>query len=92
LFLHLGRVKVALAHLEYESRVCTPRFHWSALEDGGRTWVGKEKEAETIAMQGRDWTNKVLRKEDMEIYMFRLLLEWGRLTDDNREELGYREP
>jgi hypothetical protein len=61
-------------------------------EDGGRTWVGKEKEAETIAMQGRDWTNKVLRKEDMEIYMFRLLLEWGRLTDDNREELGYREP
>jgi hypothetical protein len=41
-----------------------------------------------IAEAGREWANKVLRKEDMEIYMFRLLLEWGRITDDDREELG----
>jgi hypothetical protein len=41
-----------------------------------------------IAEAGREWANKVLRKEDMEIYMFRLLLEWGRITDDKREELG----
>jgi len=32
----------------------------------------------------------VLRKEDMEVYMFRLLLEWGRLTDDKRTEVGFR--
>lgn len=47
------------------------------------------KEAEMIAEEGRTWAGKVLRKEDMEIYFFRLLLEWGRLTDDNRDGLGF---
>ena len=46
-------------------------------------------EGERIAEQGREWAGKVLRKEDMEIYFFRVLLEWGRLTDDNRENLGF---
>jgi Glycosyl transferase family 90 len=46
-------------------------------------------EGERIAEQGREWAGKVLRSEDMEIYLFRLLLEWGRLTDDNREKLGF---
>lgn len=36
--------------------------------------LGK-KEAERIALQGRDWANKVLRREDMEVWLFRLLLE-----------------
>ena len=45
---------------------------------------------EMIAESGRDWSSKVLRKEDMEIYFFRLLLEWGRLTDDRRDELGFQ--
>ncbi|KAF2088344.1 glycosyltransferase family 90 protein, partial [Saccharata proteae CBS 121410] len=49
----------------------------------------KQNEAQRIAEEGRKWANQVLRKEDMEIYMFRLLLEWGRLTDDRRDELGY---
>ncbi len=44
---------------------------------------------EKIAEEGRRWARKVLRKEDMEIYMFRLLLEWGRLTDDGREGIGF---
>ncbi len=44
---------------------------------------------EEIAEAGRVWAQKVLRKEDMEIYMFRLLLEWGRLTDDSRDEIGF---
>ncbi len=48
-----------------------------------------DKEAEKIAEEGRNWASKVLRKEDMEIYMFRLLLEWGRLTDDHRNEIGF---
>ena len=47
------------------------------------------KEGERIAEQGREWAGKVLRKEDMEIYFFRVLLEWGRLTDDNRENMGF---
>lgn len=32
------------------------------------------------------------RREDMEIYMFRLLLEWGRMVDDRRSELGFVMP
>ncbi|KNG81319.1 capsular associated protein [Aspergillus nomiae NRRL 13137] len=44
-----------------------------------------------IAEEGRKWAERVLRKEDMEIYFFRLLLEWGRLTDDQRDILGYTE-
>ena len=47
------------------------------------------KEGEKIAEEAREWAGKVLRKEDMELYMFRLLLEWGRLTDDNRDQIGY---
>jgi hypothetical protein len=31
----------------------------------------------------------VLRKEDMHVYMLRLLLEYARLCDDNREKLGF---
>lgn len=48
-----------------------------------------DREGEFIANEGRRWANKALRKEDMEIYMFRLLLEWGRLTDDKRDDLGF---
>ncbi|EXJ67310.1 uncharacterized protein A1O5_09323 [Cladophialophora psammophila CBS 110553] len=52
-------------------------------------WKPHLKEAEMIAEAGRDWAAKVLRKEDMECYFFRLLLEWARLSDDNRDELGF---
>lgn len=47
------------------------------------------KEAQKLARQGREWANKVLRREDIEAYMFRLLLEYGRLIDDNRDFIGY---
>lgn len=50
--------------------------------------VGKRK-GERIAIEGKEWAEKALRKEDMEIYMFRLLLEWGRVTDDQRDKLGF---
>lgn len=59
-------------------------------ERNKRMMEGRLKEAEAIARQGKVWTEKVLRKEDMEVYMFRLLLEWGRLTDDKRTEIGFR--
>lgn len=49
-----------------------------------------DKQGEWIAEEGRRWAESTLRKEDMEIYFFRLLLEWGRLTDDKRDVLGYR--
>ncbi|OAP62592.1 hypothetical protein AYL99_01819 [Fonsecaea erecta] len=48
-----------------------------------------DREAQMLARQGREWANKVLRREDIEVYMFRLLLEYGRLIDDNRDFIGY---
>ncbi|KAI9687214.1 MAG: hypothetical protein M1822_002257 [Bathelium mastoideum] len=48
-----------------------------------------EDAAQRIAEDGKRWAERVLRKEDMEVYMFRLLLEWGRLTDDRRDDLGF---
>ena len=66
-------------------------FMGAASPTGSVEGVMKENVAvgEKIAEAGRAWAEKALRKEDMEIYMFRLLLEWGRLTDDNRDEIGY---
>jgi len=63
--------------------------------DGMRTYADwamppHDGEAEAIALAGREWADKVLRKEDMEVYLFRLLLEWGRITDDARDELGFQ--
>lgn len=46
-------------------------------------------EAPRIANQGREWANKVLRNEDLEVWLFRLLLEYGRLVDDNRDTIGF---
>ena len=54
------------------------KLDWTTLEPG-----------EWIAESGREWAEQALRKEDMEIYFFRLLLEWGRLTDDRRDSLGF---
>ena len=48
-----------------------------------------DAEAKRIADQGREWANKVLRREDIEVYTFRLLLEYARLIDDNRDMIGY---
>lgn len=45
-------------------------------------------EALKIARQGREWAEKVLRREDIEIYVFLLFLEYGRVCDDNRHRIG----
>jgi len=45
-------------------------------------------EAMKLARQGQEWAEMVLRKEDMEIYLFTLLLEYGRIIDDKRERIG----
>ncbi|RMZ78075.1 hypothetical protein DV737_g4040, partial [Chaetothyriales sp. CBS 132003] len=39
-------------------------------------WAPHEREAEAIALAGREWSRRVLRKEDMEVYFFRLLLDF----------------
>jgi Glycosyl transferase family 90 len=42
-----------------------------------------------VADWGRQWALRTLRDEDAEIYMFRLLLEYGRVMNDDRDHLGY---
>jgi hypothetical protein len=52
---------------------------------------GHDEQAKDIAIGGKKWAEKVLRREDMQIYVFRLLLEYARLCDDEREAMGWRE-
>ncbi|KAJ5180643.1 Lipopolysaccharide-modifying protein [Penicillium capsulatum] len=46
-------------------------------------------EAQVIASQSRNWAQKVLRDQDLDIYLYLLLLEYGRIIDDNRDHIGY---
>ncbi|ROW07855.1 hypothetical protein VMCG_03648 [Cytospora schulzeri] len=50
---------------------------------------GDAEGANVISQEGRTWANKAIRKEDAEIYMFRLLLEWGRVVSDKRDEMDF---
>lgn len=50
---------------------------------------GRGDVGERMAGEGREWVGRVMRKEDMEVYFYRLLLEWGRLTDEGREGIGF---
>lgn len=50
---------------------------------------GHDEAAKLIANEGREWAEKVLRREDMVLYTWRLLLEYARICDDRREVLGW---
>ncbi|WVO18380.1 hypothetical protein L204_106096 [Cryptococcus depauperatus] len=50
-----------------------------------------DAELRKIAKAGRDWMFSVGRKIDMEIYVYRLCLEWARLTADDREAMTYKD-
>ncbi|KAI6090388.1 glycosyltransferase family 90 protein [Hypoxylon rubiginosum] len=82
-------------HLEW----LKPWAHYIPLSLQGDDWLeavrffgdgalGKN-EAERLANQQREWANKVLRHEDMEVWFFRLLLEYGRVVDDDRANIGF---
>ncbi|CCG84236.1 protein of unknown function [Taphrina deformans PYCC 5710] len=51
---------------------------------------GHQGEARQIAQDGRAWAKKALRKDDMVIYLWRLLLEYGRVVDDDRDNIGHK--
>lgn len=51
--------------------------------------AGGDTAARFIAEKGRDWASQVLRREDMRLYTWRLLLEWARVCDEDREKLGF---
>ncbi|KAG8170307.1 hypothetical protein KVR01_001052 [Diaporthe batatas] len=45
--------------------------------------------ARVIAETGKAWGESVLRREDMLLYVWRLLLEFARVCDEDRDRLGY---
>ncbi|TVY25377.1 Beta-1,2-xylosyltransferase [Lachnellula hyalina] len=87
---------------EWHNEWLRPWVHFVPLSLRGDEWVeavrwfagepSGKKEAERLALQGREWADKVLRNEDLEVWFFRLLLEYGRLIDDDREIIGYTTP
>lgn len=80
-----------------------PRYHalhtifayFTGTEDRGKInghdtkMSGRPQDAEWIGQQGRKWAERALGEKDVEVYLFRLLLEWGRLVDDQRDSLGF---
>ncbi|KAM3529987.1 hypothetical protein NHJ13051_001594 [Beauveria bassiana] len=48
------------------------------------TASGRER-AKEMAVKGREWYSKAMRREDMAIYVYRLMLELARLQDPNRQ-------
>ena len=71
---------------EWHEEWLKPWVHFIPLSLRGDEWVEAVRwfagepdgkvEAERIAMNGRDWADKVLRNEDLEVWFFRLLLEY----------------
>lgn len=59
----------------------TTRF---LIEEGEGRDIGRR-----IAEDGRAWSRRVLRQEDIELYFLRLLMEMERLLDPNRNNLYY---
>jgi len=45
--------------------------------------------ARRIAHESRAWARRTLRREDLEAWMFRLLLEYARVTDGKRDSVGF---
>ncbi len=50
---------------------------------------GRDAVGEGIALAGREWAGRVLRREDMAVYTLRLLLEYARVADERREVMGW---
>lgn len=58
---------------------------------GDEQGAGHDEEGEMIATEGKMWADQVLRREDMQIYVLRLLLEYARVSDERRDQMGWVE-
>ncbi|ROV90364.1 hypothetical protein VMCG_09741 [Cytospora schulzeri] len=65
--------------------------YFLGYDDGETVVRGHDEQAARIAAAGKEWAEKVLRKEDMQVYVLRLLLEYARLSDARREKMGWVE-
>ncbi|KAL5328527.1 hypothetical protein ACEPPN_002026 [Leptodophora sp. 'Broadleaf-Isolate-01'] len=62
------------------------------VEEAGNSRMGGHDDiAQKIGADGREWAQKVLRVEDMRVYTYRLLLEYARVMDPQRDVLGWKE-
>jgi hypothetical protein len=90
--------KVALFR-EWHDSWLVPWVHYVPLTLGGEEmveavrWATEESEGrqmvEEMAEESQSWAGKVLRNVDLEAYMFRLMLEYARVVDDRREDIGF---
>lgn len=86
---------------EWHDEWIRPWLHYVPLSMQGNDWLelvryfsddtsaGGAAKAKEMADESRQWANKVLRKVDMEAWLFRLLLEYARVIDDQREVIGF---
>ncbi|KUI59124.1 Beta-1,2-xylosyltransferase 1 [Cytospora mali] len=63
--------------------------YFLGYNDGETIVKGHDEQASKIAAAGKEWAERVLRKEDMQIYVLRLLLEYARVSDERREKMGW---
>ena len=64
-------------------------LRWFLDEDGKAAERGVWGPGRKMAERKREWSQRVLRREDMQAWMFRLLLEYARVMDDRRGEIGF---
>ncbi|KAF2125925.1 glycosyltransferase family 90 protein [Dothidotthia symphoricarpi CBS 119687] len=69
-----------------------PKKNAKKADKGGNGVTEGERRARVIAERSTGWHDRALRKVDFEAWFFRLLLEYGRVVDDHREEIGYPGP
>ncbi|RCI11096.1 hypothetical protein L249_7182 [Ophiocordyceps polyrhachis-furcata BCC 54312] len=84
---------------EWHAEWLKPWAHYVPLSLQGDDWLDAVRffahssvgnnEAERMAEASREWANKVVRKVDMEAWFFRLMLEYARVIDENREHIGF---
>lgn len=95
---HSAVFKLALFR-EWHDSYLAPWIHYIPLSFRGDEYLevvryaSEEEEGQVMmrkmAEESREWAGKVLRNVDMEVYMFRLMLEYARVVDEAREVIGF---
>lgn len=67
--------KAAMTKSTQQKTTYEPHPHISAPENQG----AHEGELQAIGQRGQDWQMQFGKTRDMEVYVYRLALEWGRL-------------
>ncbi|KAH7170393.1 hypothetical protein EDB81DRAFT_941300 [Dactylonectria macrodidyma] len=83
---------------EWHAEWLKPWAHYVPLSIQGDDWLetirffndgANAAETKRLAEASRFWAENTVRPVDMEAWFFRLLLEYARVIDDNRETIGF---